>query len=564
VGGCTWASAEAVSAGDDSPVDGLETLVEHSLVWYQETGGSVRYRMLATIREFAGEWLEETGERDRLRRRHAEWFAERAYQAYLRLDSEDQLGALGWYDAEMDNLRAALTWTLEGQGEPARLDLALSLVRSLGYVWYTRGLTREALSWLDQIVAMGPGGEPGLRGVLCYWLGAFATRLGRSEQAAAAYREAVELFAADEDTTRVAKTLNALGTVAVSQGDGDEARRCWNEALTLARGDDGPDARQTEAFITANLGDLAFEEGDLATARRLLERAIEMLRPRGDRWAIAIVQRYLAKVLAAQGEQPRAHALLSEALSLLRAVSERTELADTLEILATLGQRRPRPGRVRRRRRRPRRGPGHDLRPGARLRHRLVRPAQQRADMTHPPHRPAPAGLPLALAGPLEHGEQGELHPVGGADPDVAVVPRGDDRLGERLGAGGDQPTGRPGRVRDLERDPHRAGDPGPDLDPVDQLRLGRRQQLEGGPARVQDRPAAVGPVPGLGHRQAEDVAVEGDRLVVVVHRQGQAQLANRALGHLAPLVAGGWPGPACTRRRPEACPGRAAGSRRP
>jgi predicted ATPase/class 3 adenylate cyclase len=337
VGGCTWASAEAVSAGDDGPVDGLETLVEHSLVWCQETGGLVRHRMLATIREYAGERLEQAGERDRLRRRHAEWFAGRAHQAYLGLDSEDQLGALAWYDAEMDNLRAALTWTLERPDEAGRLDLALSLVHSLGYVWYTRGLTREALSWLDQIVAMGPGGEPGLRGALCYWLGAFATRQGRSEQAAAAYREAAGLFAAaDDDSTRVAKTLNALGAVAVGQGDGAEARRCWNEALTLVRADDGPDARHTEAFITANLGDLAFEDGDLAEARALLERAIEMLQPRGDRWAMAIVQRYLAKVLAAQGERPLAYALLSEALSLLRAVSERTELADTLEILATL------------------------------------------------------------------------------------------------------------------------------------------------------------------------------------------------------------------------------------
>jgi predicted ATPase/class 3 adenylate cyclase len=336
VGGCTWASAEAVSAGDDGPVDGLETLVEHSLVWYQETGGMVRYRMLATIREYAGERLEQAGERDRLRRRHAEWFAERAHQAYLGLDGEDQLGALGWYDAEMDNLRAALTWAVEGRGEAGRLDLALSLVRSLGYVWYTHGLTREALTWLDHILAMGPGGEPGLRGVLCYWLGAFATRQGRSEQAAAAYREAVGLFAAADEGTRVARTLNALGAVAVSQGDGAEARRCWNEALAMARDDDGPDARHTEAFVTANLGDLAFEEGDLAGARRLLERAIEMLRPRGDRWAIAIVQRYLAKVLVAEGERPRAYALLSETMSLLRAVSERTELAETLEILATL------------------------------------------------------------------------------------------------------------------------------------------------------------------------------------------------------------------------------------
>jgi tetratricopeptide (TPR) repeat protein len=337
VGGCTWESAAAVAGGDDSPVDGLETLVEHSLVWYQETATATRYRTLATIREYAAERLEHAGERETLRGRHAEWFAERAQAAYLHLDSEDQMGSLDWYDAEMDNVRAALTWALERPEEAGRIELALSLVQSLGYVWYTRGLTREALSWLDQIVAAGAEGPPGLRGVLLYWLGAFATRQGRAEQAAEAYREAVELFrATDDDTTRVAKTLNALGDVAVSRGDGAEARRCWNEALALARQAPGPDGRHTEAFITANLGDLAFEQGDLASARELLERAIELLRPRGDRWATAIVQRYLAKVLAAQGEQARAYGLLSETLSLLRAWSERTELAETLEILATL------------------------------------------------------------------------------------------------------------------------------------------------------------------------------------------------------------------------------------
>jgi tetratricopeptide (TPR) repeat protein len=292
--------------------------------------------MLATIREYAGERLEQAGEHEALRRRHAEEFAERANRAYERLDSEGQLGSLDWYDAEQDNVRAALTWALEHPEAPDRLELALSLVRSLGYVWYTRGLTREALSWLDQIAAAGGGGPPGLRGVLLYWLGAFATRQGRAEQAAAAYGEAVELFAADGDTTRVAKTLNALGNVAISQGDHAEARRRWHQALTLVRADDGADARHTEAFVTANLGDLAFEEGDPATARELLERAIAMLRPRGDRWAMAIVQRYLAKALAAQGERPRAYALLAESLSLLRAWSERTELAETLEILATL------------------------------------------------------------------------------------------------------------------------------------------------------------------------------------------------------------------------------------
>jgi predicted ATPase len=91
----------------------LETLVEHSRVWRQETATSGRYRMLATIGEYAGERLEQAGERDRLRRGHARWFTERAQEAYLRLDSEDQMGALDWYDTEMANGRAALARALE-------------------------------------------------------------------------------------------------------------------------------------------------------------------------------------------------------------------------------------------------------------------------------------------------------------------------------------------------------------------------------------------------------------------------------------------------------------------
>jgi tetratricopeptide (TPR) repeat protein len=326
VGGWTWESAEAVvgapegsgrrgpgnpggvpretaelSQGGapvdrDGPVDGLETLVEHSLVWRQETAASARFRMLATIREYAGERLEQAGERDRLRRRHASWFGERAQEAYLNIDSEDQLASLDWFDAEMANVRAALTWALERPGEPERLELALSLVRSLGYLWYTRGLTREALSWLDQIAAVAGDAPPDQRGPLLYWLGAFATRQGRAEQAAAAYTEAVELFTmADDDTTRVSKTLNALGAVALSQGDYAEARRRWDQALELARQEDSADARHTEAFIVANLGDLALEEGDAAGARELLDQAMELLAPRGDRWANAVIQRYLAE-----------------------------------------------------------------------------------------------------------------------------------------------------------------------------------------------------------------------------------------------------------------------------
>jgi predicted ATPase/class 3 adenylate cyclase len=177
VGGWTLESAEAVVGADDGPVEGLETLVEHSLVWQQETAGPARYRMLATIREYAGERLEQAGERDRLRRRHAEWFAERAQAAYLRLDSEDQMGALDWYDAEMANVRATLTWALEQPKEPERVELALSLLRSLGYLWYTRGLTgRRCPGWTRS--RPSPGG-PRRASAACCCTGSAPSRPGR-------------------------------------------------------------------------------------------------------------------------------------------------------------------------------------------------------------------------------------------------------------------------------------------------------------------------------------------------------------------------------------------------
>jgi hypothetical protein len=129
--------------------------------------------------------------------------------------------------------------------------------------------------------------------------------------------------------------------------------------------------------------------------------------------------------------------------------------------------------------------------------------------------------------------------PSGARSLTLRVAPGGDDRLGQRLGAAVDQPPGQGGRVGHLERDPDRPGDAGADLDLVDQLGLPGREQLKGGPAGVQDDPAAPRPLEGLDHRQAEDVAVERHRLVVALDGQGQPQLANRALGHLAPLATG-------------------------
>ena len=115
-GGFTLDAAEAVAAGDAIDVfdvlDGLGQLVDKSLVVADETDDGTRYRLLETIRQYALERLEEAGETDAVRRRHAQWvvaFVERAADGW-RGPAEFQ-----WVDRlniELENLRAALTWSV--------------------------------------------------------------------------------------------------------------------------------------------------------------------------------------------------------------------------------------------------------------------------------------------------------------------------------------------------------------------------------------------------------------------------------------------------------------------
>jgi hypothetical protein len=82
-------------------------------------------------------------------------------------------------------------------------------------------------------------------------------------------------------------------------------------------------------------------------------------------------------------------------------------------------------------------------------------------------------------------------------------------------------------RIVYMQREPNRPGRPTTDLDAIERLRLLWIEELEGRPAGVEDRPPAVGPDPRFDLRQAEGVAVERDRAVVVIDGQGNSELAN-------------------------------------
>ena len=137
-------------------MDLLLRLVDKSLIVPEERGGQARYHMLESIREFAHDKLQESGEEAWLRLRHLEYFLKFMEQAEARLQGAENLIWLHQLGAEYENLQAALEWAKEaGSTQPAlRLSRAmeqLADVRSL------QGVGTQAIPLYQQALALWQG-----------------------------------------------------------------------------------------------------------------------------------------------------------------------------------------------------------------------------------------------------------------------------------------------------------------------------------------------------------------------------------------------------------------------
>jgi predicted ATPase/class 3 adenylate cyclase len=160
-GGCDLDALAAVAVtGDDDP-DPLELVAElHdvSLITVTEgADGEPRLGMQETIREYALERLEQDDDADGARHRHAGYYAAVAGRARVQLDDPAQLTALDRLEAERDNLRAALAWSLETRGAdpagPGEWAVIAELVTRVRALAAGRALSQaEALALLLSLI----------------------------------------------------------------------------------------------------------------------------------------------------------------------------------------------------------------------------------------------------------------------------------------------------------------------------------------------------------------------------------------------------------------------------
>ncbi|GAA3522926.1 AfsR/SARP family transcriptional regulator [Streptomyces osmaniensis] len=154
-GGCDLAAAEAVCG--PSALEALGSLVDKSLVVAAPSGdGEMRYRLLETVAEYAGERLDEAGQRAKAGRAHLTYYRELARTTDPLLRGPGQLAAVERLEREYENLRTALRHAVAGREEQE----ALCMILSLAWYWQMRDLKIEARNWSREVMALGPDPFP--------------------------------------------------------------------------------------------------------------------------------------------------------------------------------------------------------------------------------------------------------------------------------------------------------------------------------------------------------------------------------------------------------------------
>jgi non-specific serine/threonine protein kinase len=270
----------------------------------------VRFRLLETIRQYAGERLSEAGEGPAARRRHRDWCLALAERAAPELVGRDQAVWFERLATEHDNLRAALEW---GQQDPDGAGRHLRLTAALGRFWAVRQPVGEGCAWLAGALA-----RPGPRSLVARVTAlAAAGRLehqaGNVRRARALLEEGVALARAGGDRQLLALALEPLQQVLWHFEDAPAARRAlYEEALATGRAIGSP---RLLATALLHLAAAAFEAGEPATARRRAEASLAVARAAGDATICGHIVVLQGRLALAAGEHGAARAHFEEAVA---------------------------------------------------------------------------------------------------------------------------------------------------------------------------------------------------------------------------------------------------------
>jgi predicted ATPase len=280
-GGFAFEGAAAVAViteiGQRDVVTTLEALVEHSLVQRMARDGEPCFMMLETIRAFALERLQASGEDALTRDRHAAYCLRlvTSLDAWVAAHLPHAQEVLDRLEMDSANLHAALTWLRE-TGDVSRL---LALAGELVYFWQLRGHLRDGRQWLEWGLAQNAKIAPAARASAQLALASILETQGESALALALCEMSLEYYRASGDTARVAHaSLNAaaisssLGGAELTHGYIEEAQAAF---ASLA---DVPWARRASSHLPLLVVSNWTSQAGLAEAEQRLRDVVDQQR----------------------------------------------------------------------------------------------------------------------------------------------------------------------------------------------------------------------------------------------------------------------------------------------
>jgi predicted ATPase/class 3 adenylate cyclase/Tfp pilus assembly protein PilF len=321
-GGWSLEAPEAVCDRGDlelDVLDGLASLADKSLV-RASAADADRFTMLETIREFAVEKLEESGEAQEIRRAHADYFRQLAEQAEPHLIGENQKEWLDRLEIEHDNFRAALGWSLEQVPE-----WASNMANAMWGFWDMRGHVVEGRQWLRLILDNLKGSPERMRMTLGAAL--LAARQDDYESSIPYAQEALSLAREFRDDSAAARALIELGSVWLRQGDLKRAALAIEEAAVIAQ-----EARDPHLLVRAlnNLAGVRSEESRSDEAISLYKEGASIAEASSDKRGLMMTLISLGEELALQGKLDEAKKGLHRALTLAEQLRDQFSQAPAL------------------------------------------------------------------------------------------------------------------------------------------------------------------------------------------------------------------------------------------
>ena len=293
VGGCSLSHAERMAEDDASgaqagrdALDLIASLVDKSLLKEESgPGGENRLLMLETLREYGLERLRAAGEEAEMRRRHALLMTDLAEAAEPHLTSAARDPWMARLDADLDNIRAALSWSLSDVGDAG---VGLRLAGALGWYWYFRGYFVEGRRWLERAIAQDSEVPSANTRAKAFHVMSVIADAQADDRAAHQWAgEAVQIWRRTSSKTELPFVQTLLGLITVVVGDVDDGYSLIEEGVGQLRqvGDDWRLALGLE-----RLGDAQFRRSDFGGSANSYHEGMALFERLGDLWGQSIGQ----------------------------------------------------------------------------------------------------------------------------------------------------------------------------------------------------------------------------------------------------------------------------------